>query len=80
MSSPLRHAPAAIAEQFATWTSPSEQAIRAQMQVALSCEKQQVCPDAGGGHSPAALPSVTPASDETEAHWQNDEAGSARQV
>ena len=50
------------------------------MQVALSCEKQHFCSAAGAGHSATGLPRVTVASVATDPHWQNDDAGSERQV
>lgn len=50
------------------------------MQVALSCEKQQCWLADGGGQSAVGLPSVTLASVDTDPHWQNEDAGSERQM
>ena len=50
------------------------------MQVELSCEKQHFCAAVGGGHSATCVPMVTAAKSSTEPHWQNDVAGSDRQV
>ena len=50
------------------------------MQLALSWEKQHFCCAVGVGHSATGVPSVTAASADTEPHWQNDDAGSERQL
>jgi hypothetical protein len=80
MSSPLLQAPAAVAEQLATSISSSAQALPAQIQVALSCEKQQCWPAVGAGHSATGLPIVTLASVDTDPHWQYEDAESERQL